>query len=149
MKTFSFITQRLQLNWLNKFWSECYNIDEYLDITANQTDKCNLILIGSAILQKKIKQISFVLLWQRKMSLSKTVCMPFGLHQNKSLFRWCLIESRYFSTTKQQSPEKNIQRSSCQDVVVKPIPRPNLIWDESTKLYPDKIAMVNQNNWIN
>ena len=51
-----------------------------------------------------------------------------------------LIVFRTFSTKKS---EKNIIRTTCQDVDIRPTTLSKFIWDNSTKLYPDKIALVN------
>jgi hypothetical protein len=49
---------------------------------------------------------------------------------------------KVYSSVRKYSSENNILRSTCQDVEIRKIPLSNMVWDESTKLYPDKIALV-------
>ena len=53
-------------------------------------------------------------------------------------FQWCKSESgiRKYSTS------KNIIRSACPDVDIPVTTVSNFIWDSSTKLWPDRIALV-------
>lgn len=56
-------------------------------------------------------------------------------------FQWCKSESgfRKYSTSKN---EKNVLRSAIPDVDIPVTTISNFIWDSSTKLWPDRIALV-------